>query len=191
MKARDLGRLAGTHSFRLGSGLSEVDITSFTLTIDKGIVAPDAFANNMLNLPEPGQEETRSITLDVEGQLPQDYYTADNPIYEFINKTTSKAAIVYAADTSAALAIPYYICFQIPAMRWTEVSHSIAGGGIIQFRASARAIEGSITAMAAPYNEHPTIGATTDLRVLVGTNSTDDGDAKFTGALSGNPLPDA
>jgi len=174
---------AGYAEFRTGQALTKLNVSGFTITVDRSIEAGTGFLPSLLALDKPGITGNRSVTLDITGVLEQDYGGTNKPAWEFEQGLTSQAVIIYEGGTLIAPDIsattPHAIRFDMPAIEWTDVRRGATQPGEIPFSASARGFLGDLTGLTSGFDDHTGVpsGGTTDIRCLVQVNDADDTDA--------------
>lgn len=168
-KATDFER-AGSKVLFGGTTQTALNITGFTLTIDRNIDAGSAFLNSLTTLDKPGIIGNRSVELTINSILEQSYNAANKPWKEFSSspQVDSKVTLGYEADTIAVGSIPYALRFDMPKLIWTDVRPNLSQAGEQPFTATGRAAIGAISSLTAGMDDHTDIpsGGSVDVRAL-------------------------
>lgn len=191
-KATDFER-AGSKLLFGATTQTALNITGFTLTIDRNIDAGSAFLNNLTTLEKPGIIGNRSVELVINSVLEQNYNAANKPWSEFAAspQLDSKVTIGYEADTIAVATTPYALRFDMPKLIWTDVRPNLTQAGEQPFTATGRAALGAISALTAGMDDHQDIpsGGSVDVRALC--HVADGDEPAGAGAVKFSDLPNS
>lgn len=171
VKIRDLS--SSPAGVFVSTGLTEFNHLSFTLTADRKLTPEPAFANSPDSIEQPGVVETREVTLELQSVLETDYNASNKPYREYIDKTESRARIIYESTAVVAGAQEYSIMLDLPKLIWTDAQASVSEPGAPPTRFTGRAILGTPASPATPPSTQ------TDFRMICVVKPADDSSAAW------------